>query len=409
MNRARWSVSLGARRHARGMSLIELMIASAIGLLLALAVTGSVMTMGRQFSVLGSNAGAQASAQIGLSLIDAAARSAGAGFYNNSLQICPTWNAYNGTATVSNGAVMMPVRITSGGSNTVSDTLVFTGGGGAKPLSSLPVLDTTTTAAIKVPNGGNLAAGDLALIGVPGGSTPCTLFQVVGTPTLLSVAASCGNNATACLSLAPSAGTGLNPSSGTFSTAPTYGYTSGGSVVGPAVVSRVGTSATGFRQEGFAIQCNSLVRYNAFVTTSLPACTASPLGFGTGVDAIATDIVLMHAQYGISANAASDVVTSWVEPSGGTWGSPSASNAALIKAIRLVLVARSREPEGTLVSVACTNANSVANVGPCSFQDASAPVIDLSGQTLPTGKTWQNYRYRVHKAVIPLRNVIWNN
>ena len=51
----------------------------------------------------------------------------------------------------------------------------------------------------------------------------------------------------------------------------------------------------------------------------------------------------------------------------------------------------------------------VANTGPCSFQDAAAPVIDLSGITVATGKTWRNYRYRVLKAVIPLRNVIWSD
>jgi hypothetical protein len=99
-------------------------------------------------------------------------------------------------------------------------------------------------------------------------------------------------------------------------------------------------------------------------------------------------------------------VTAWVEPTGTTWGgTPSAANVARIKAVRVVLVARSREPEGTQVSAACTNPASVANTGPCSFQDASAPVIDLSTVPVPSGKTWRNYRYRVHQAVIPLRSV----
>jgi type IV pilus assembly protein PilW len=175
------------------------------------------------------------------------------------------------------------------------------------------------------------------------------------------------------------------------------------------VVSRVGSTATGFRQDAFALQCNSLVRFNAFTTPTPGACTASPLAFAAGVDAIATDVVLMQAQYGVSASGASDVVVNWVEPSGATWGAPSAANAARIKAIRIVLVARSREPEGTQVSSACTNTSSVVNTGPCSFQDAEAPVIDLSGTTVSAGKTWRNYRYRVHQSVIPLRNVIWSD
>jgi type IV pilus assembly protein PilW len=151
------------------------------------------------------------------------------------------------------------------------------------------------------------------------------------------------------------------------------------------------------------------VRFNAFVNSTVPACTTSPLGFGAGVDAIATGVVLMQAQYGVSNSADSDVVTEWVEPAGATWATPSAADVGRIKALRVVLVTRSREADSTQVTSACTNAAGVANTGPCSFQDAAAPVIDLSGTTVATGKTWRTYRYRVLKAIVPLRNVIWSD
>jgi type IV pilus assembly protein PilW len=122
------------------------------------------------------------------------------------------------------------------------------------------------------------------------------------------------------------------------------------------------------------VQCNSLVRYNAFTNATVPACTTNPLAFGAGVDAIAMDVVQMQAQYGVSTSGSSDVVTEWVEASGATWGgSPSATNVSRIKALRIVLVTRSREAEGTQVSAPCTNAAGIANTGPCSFQDAAAP------------------------------------
>ena len=44
----------GSRTRARGLSLVELMVAGAVGLIVALAVTGSVLTIGRQFSIIGS-------------------------------------------------------------------------------------------------------------------------------------------------------------------------------------------------------------------------------------------------------------------------------------------------------------------------------------------------------------------
>ena len=51
----------------------------------------------------------------------------------------------------------------------------------------------------------------------------------------------------------------------------------------------------------------------------------------------------------------------------------------------------------------------MVNTGPCTFEDAQAPVIDLSATSVPAGRSWRNYRYRVQQAVVPLRNVIWSN
>jgi type IV pilus assembly protein PilW len=398
-----------SRRAAMGFSLIELMVASTVGLLVTLAVTGSVLTMGRQFSVLGSNVSAQGSAQIGLALIDSTGRTAGAGFYSDGRMLCPTWNAWNGTAIVSNGAVFMPARIVSGGSNTASDTLVFTAGSGTGPLSSAPVMTAGNGASIKVSTAANLATGDFGVIGIPGGAVPCTLFEVSQAPNILTTLGGCDGKATRCAHLINNP-SGLNPNPNTFTNEPTYGFTSAGGAVGPAVINRVGTVATGFRQNAFGVQCNSLVRFNAFVNATVPACTSTPLAFGAGVDAIATGIVQMHAQYGVSNSGDSDVVTAWVEPTGATWGAPSAANVARIKAVRVVIVARSSEPDGAEVSSACTSVpGGVVNTGPCSFQDAAAPVIDLSATTVAAGKTWRNYRYGVHQAVIPLTSVIWSD
>ncbi|HMA07122.1 MAG TPA: prepilin-type N-terminal cleavage/methylation domain-containing protein, partial [Ramlibacter sp.] len=306
----------GSRARALGFSLVELMVASAVGLIVTLAVTGSVLTMGRQFSIVGANVSAQGSAQIALSLLDAAGRGAGAGFYNNGRLICPTWNAWNGTTVISDGAALMPARIVAGASNTAPDTLVFTGATGAGALAALPVMETAAPGAnVKISNGATLAAGDLAVIGVPGSALPCTLFQVTNTP---SVVAGCSGNATSCQLLVRTPNSGLNPNPTTFTTDSTFGFTTSALANGPAVVSRVGSAAAGFRQDAFGVQCNSLVRFNAFVNATAPACTASPLAFGAGVDAIATDVVMMQAQYGVSASAASDVVTQWVEPTGAT-------------------------------------------------------------------------------------------
>lgn len=395
-------------RHARGFTLVELMVAMTIGLVLALAVSLTMLSMGHQFRVVGATSAAQVNAQLGLSLINEAGRSAGAGLFNNGQPLCQSFNAWRGGTIKSNGAPLMPARIIDGGSATASDRLVFTASNATGPLSGSPVLDAmvTANADIVVTDGTRLVANDLAIVGVPGAAAvPCLLFQVTAAPV---AGVACGGHASQCKTLVRAAGGSYNPPAGTFTTEPRYGFDSTGGAVGPAVVQRFGTS---FRQEAYALLCDTLVQYDAF--TDVPTCSTGPLGFGGSANALVTDIVLLHAQYGISNSAASDIVTNWVDAKavgGVNWAAPGASDVGRIKALRVVLVSRSKEPAPDLVtSASCTNGGGVVNTGPCSFDDAEAPVIDLSGTTVVSGQSWRNYRYRVHQAVIPLRNVIWSD
>lgn len=395
---------LRVHRLPAGFTLVELMVAMTIGLVLALAISLSMLSMGRQFRAVGATSAAQVNAQLALSLIDQSGRSAGAGLYNNGQPLCQSFNAWHSGTVKSNGAPLLPARIVDGGSATASDRLVFTASNATGPLSGTPVLVAmaSSDASIVVTDAGVLVANDLAIVGVPGSTTvPCTLFQVTAAP---STGTACDGNAVQCKTLPRAAGGSYNPPTATFATEPRYGFVSAGAVTGPAAVLRLGAA---FRQEAFAVLCDTLVQYNAFADN--PTCSVGPLSFGGGANALVTDVVLMHAQYGISASAASDVVTSWVNASAG-WTNPAAADAGRIKAVRVVLVSRSKEPASELVSAAsCTNTAGIVNTGPCNFDDAEAPVVDLSATTVPAGRSWRNYRYRVHQSVIPLRNVIWSN
>jgi len=181
------------------------MVAMTIGLVLALVISLSMLSMGQQFRVVGANSAAQVNAQLGLSLIDQAGRAAGAGLFNNGKPLCQSFNASYGGVVKSNGAVLMPVRIVSGGGAGVSDRIVFSSSAAVGPLSGMPVLDAmaTSDAAIVVGNTGMLDVGDIAVVGVPGTATPCTLFQVSAAPV---VGAACGGNAAQCKTVAHVAG-----------------------------------------------------------------------------------------------------------------------------------------------------------------------------------------------------------
>ncbi len=395
------------RRAAEGFTLVELMVAMTIGLVLALAISLSMLSMGRQFQFVGATSAAQVNAQLALSLLDGAGRTAGAGLFNNGLPVCPTFNAWNAGVKVSDGAPLLPARIADGGSASASDRVIFTASNAIGPLSGMPVLAPMAAAAdaIVITDGGRIAVDDLAIVGVPGSaSVPCTLFQVTSVTTD-TTGVTCGGNGSRCKALTHAPGGNYNPPTGTFSNEPRYGFTTAGGANGPAAVMGLGT---GFRQEAFAVFCETLVQYNAFGDS--PGCTTGPLNFSGGANALVTDIVLLQAQYGISATAASDVVTNWVNATGADWASPTAANAGRIKAVRVVVVSRSKEAAGELVTAAsCDNGAGVVNTGPCSFLDAEAPAIDLSTTLVPAGRSWRNYRYRVYQSVIPLRNVIWSN
>jgi type IV pilus assembly protein PilW len=123
-------------------------------------------------------------------------------------------------------------------------------------------------------------------------------------------------------------------------------------------------------------------------------------------------IVNIQAQYGISATANNNQVTSWVDASGATWGAAALAlpaNAAdrnRIKAIRIAVVARNAKIEPSAVSTACSSTTAANPTGLCAWDGSvfAAPAIDLS----PGDANWAKYRYRVFETTIPLRNVIWS-
>ena len=119
---------------------------------------------------------------------------------------------------------------------------------------------------------------------------------------------------------------------------------------------------------------------------------------------LSSDIVRIKAQYGV-ANVGSQDVNDWVNATSATgWNTLDPAKVKRIKAIRLVIVARSSKKEGGNVTGTCTNSAGINN-GPCAWLDTAAdpaPLIDLSANS-----DWQKYRYRVYQSIIPIRNFIW--
>lgn len=122
---------------------------------------------------------------------------------------------------------------------------------------------------------------------------------------------------------------------------------------------------------------------------------------------IASGVVNIQAQYGISSAANNNTVVNWVDAKGGTWAAPIITDRNRIKAIRIAIVARNGQLEKTNVTDACTSWTGAVNpTGLCAWEGTStdpAPKINVSGDA-----NWQRYRYRVFETIVPLRNIIWS-
>jgi type IV pilus assembly protein PilW len=121
---------------------------------------------------------------------------------------------------------------------------------------------------------------------------------------------------------------------------------------------------------------------------------------------VATDIVNIQAQYGISTAANQNQITQWVNPTAPDWAAPTVANRNRIKAIRVAIVARNGNLEKTNVTQACSAINAANPTGLCAWAGTTAspaPAIDLSADA-----NWQRYRYRVFETTVPFKNMIWS-
>ncbi|MGB4811549.1 MAG: PilW family protein [Methylophilaceae bacterium] len=103
------------------------------------------------------------------------------------------------------------------------------------------------------------------------------------------------------------------------------------------------------------------------------------------------DIVNMQAQYGISAAADSNAITSWVDATGAFGTSMTVGDRNRIKAVRIAVVSRSPKAEATDVTASC------------SMTTPAGLTIDLSADA-----NCKRYRYNIYESVVPLRNMVWS-
>lgn len=363
----------------RGISLIETMVGMTLGIVVSLIVVQVWATFEDQKQRTISGSAIQASGLISLTELERDIRSAGAGLTDSAAFNCTTTYSYyetGGTAVSPipayvGGMGMVPVQITDGG--TGSDTLTMKMG--TDFLGAIPATITQTmpssSSELNLSSVSGFADGDVVLaVGATGSCTVMQVTQVQGSALKLQ------HN--------PGGTTTYNPSVSFQSTNAWPAYSSGDKIM------KVGQMIS----HQYSVNTS-----NQLILTDLTSPSASTTAI------LANDVVKIKAQYGIADVGMQDV-NGWVNATAATgWNALDSAKVKRIKAIRLVIVARSAKMEGADVTAVCTNVSGNVNNGPCAWTDtvgAPAPIIDLS-----TNANWKKYRYRVYQTIIPIRNVIW--
>ncbi len=355
--------------HTNGFSLVELMVGMVIALISSLAIMQVFSSFENQKRSTTAGSEAQENGLMALVQMEQTIHNAGLGLTDPSQLNCTTISTYLDSAA---GPIpdfsLAPLSITDGGSSG-SDRITVRSG--SNILAGIPTAITApmpaASAEYNVNNPSIFSIGDLSMI-MNGGQCAIqnvTHVQVASKKIQHNPGNSGPNN--------PSAGWGIV-------------YPTGSQIMSLGVITA----------REYSIQNNNL----RMIATNVASTVASP------AEILVKDIVNLQAQYGV-APAGSQIVDEWVNASGPTWASPSAANQRRIKAIRLIVVARSGKKESTNVTSACTTPGGIVNVGPCAWQDTTddpAPLIDLSADS-----DWRKYRYKVYQTVIPLKNVIWAN
>lgn len=350
----------------KGFSLVEVMVGMTLGLLTVLVVmkTFSVFEFQKQTTTAGSDA--QENGLMAMVQLEQDIRGAGAGLINNNVMGCTSvYSTYNGTSPApgmpaSGGFV--PVSITDGGAN-ASDTLTISTGA-TNSLGGIPANITVTmpptSSEFNVSTTLGFADGQLILL-MQGGT--CSVMQVTQVQT---------SQGTLKIQHNPSVPYNIDSA-----TATPPAYSQGASM----------TNLGSFTTHTYSIDANYNLQLASSTNSTTPTTTPQM-----------SDIVRMDAQYGISSAAGAQPVSSWVDATAANgFAAPlSSANIKRIKAIKLVIVARSNKKEVT----------NVTSSAPTYYDVSTGTTTAINVSYLPN---WQQYRYKVYTTIIPLRNVIWAN
>ncbi len=381
---------LPGRLLCQGVSLIELMIGLALGLIASLAIFSALSAFETQRQVTGNSVDIQQNGLMALYSIEQDIRVAGFGLIDASTtpghMPCVKINDYR------NGKVFnsSPVILANGSNGTDIITInrlnsdtggIVTGGNAAK----LTLAQSAGSVPARLPLDSNAAIHKDDFILVSEAGLACSLLKATNSPST-----TLGTNGVDVVS----AGNAVSNSTLT----PAFpAYTSN------AVLANLGPASSNATTAAAATIFGSLTPAfsPSFASTSYQISSDGQLirsENGGASTVVASNIVTVAAQYGVAA-AGSNTVSCWTDAAGsacsGTdWSNPPIADVNRIKAIQVAIVARSANPGGSCIA---------------SLQPTTWAALTANQGGIANWGWGGCYRYKIYQTIIPIRNVIWGN
>ena len=395
-------------RHSRqrGMSLVEVMVASVVGMLTVLAVTQTMSFSETQRRATTGSGDVQSNVALATYLLEREARMAGYGVFANDVNFinqCMRGSvlAYNSErnqvdiaftpATVPFVPVVInPPGIPAGDAGSdVLGVAFSTSGIGLAGIGARIGLDSGT--GVTVANAAGFVAGDLGLAVSANAGAACSIYEITDGPGAVHCS---GAGASAALQYGQA--NYQSQHHGCASIAPTRNKP-GGMGVNTAVYNDTGRLFNLGRREGltyafYAVRGGRLVRCDHYRSNCSDNAALNNEQVWTPVS---DGVVVLRAEFGVSTSAPPDpnaAVAAWrTTVCDGADCNPTRDDWNNLRVLRLALVGRSQQPAGAGTTTAAPTWG-------------GQTAIDLSGLA-----NWGSFRYVKTEVVIPLRNIMWGS
>ena len=369
---------LPLRRRSRGVTLVEIMVGVAIGLIGTVAIFQAVGAWSRHTQTTSAGGDAQVAGTLALFHVERDVKAAGHGFgmANAPVMGCAVQSVLAGPPFN-----LRPIDIQQGAAGAPDTISILYGNSPFFVAQGTFTSSTATTKTLTRRSG--FHPGDVAVVAGPGGapaSAPCQLIEITDDTIVdgLTVAHAVGNY--------PNFYTGANIASRFNGVAAPPAFAAGTIYsLGPQPTLNV-WSITGGRV---------LSRVERFAATP-------PIPVAEGV-------INIKAEYGVDLNNDGQIANA-------EWQTAAPADFRTVLAIRVAVLVRSRQFERSADS-SSTIPVPVTPIVPTYFAYTNPPGkpflmtnVDGTADAGPADTSpnnWRYYRYRVYERVIPLRNLLW--